>query len=70
MVALAYFRQTANQWATFLPYIGHPGVLRNAQSGGGYRLYFENLMEGHFLSSMEKMIDFIQLPRLNHLLMC
>ena len=32
------------QWATFLPYIGHPGVLRNAQSGGGYRLYFENLM--------------------------
>ena len=31
-------------WATFLPYIGHPGVLRNAQSGGGYRLYFENLM--------------------------
>ena len=31
-------------WATFFPYIGHPGVLRNAQSGGGYRLYFENLM--------------------------
>lgn len=31
-------------WAAFLPYIGHPGVLRNAQSGGGYRLYFENLM--------------------------
>ena len=32
------------QWASFLPYIGHPGVLRNPQSGGGYRLYFENLM--------------------------
>jgi predicted esterase len=32
------------EWAAFLPYIGHPGVLRNAQSGGGYRLYFENLM--------------------------
>ncbi len=32
------------EWAAFLPYIGHPGVLRNAQSGGGYRLYFENLL--------------------------
>jgi predicted esterase len=32
------------QWAAFLPYIGHPGVLRSKQSGGGYRLYFENLM--------------------------
>ena len=31
-------------WAAFLPYIGPPGVLRNQQSGGGYRLYFENLM--------------------------
>lgn len=30
-------------WASFLPYIGHPGVLRNSNSGGGYRLYFENL---------------------------
>lgn len=32
------------QWASFMPYIGHPGVLRNANSGGGYRLYFENLL--------------------------
>ena len=32
------------EWAAFLPYIGHPGVLRSEQSGGGYRLYFENLM--------------------------
>lgn len=32
------------EWAAFLPYIGHPGVLRNPQSGGGFRLYFENLM--------------------------
>ena len=32
------------QWASFLPYIGHPGVLRNANSGGGYRLFFENLL--------------------------
>lgn len=32
------------EWAAFLPYIGHPGVLRNANSGGGYRLFFENLM--------------------------
>lgn len=31
------------EWAAFLPYIGHPGVLRNPSSGGGYRLYFENL---------------------------
>lgn len=31
------------EWAAFFPYIGHPGVLRNSQSGGGYRLYFENL---------------------------
>jgi predicted esterase len=32
------------EWAAFFPYIGHPGVLRNSQGGGGYRLYFENLM--------------------------
>lgn len=32
------------EWAAFFPYIAHPGVLRNAQSGGGYRLYFENLL--------------------------
>ncbi len=32
------------EWAAFLPYIGHPAVLRNPQSGGGYRLFFENLM--------------------------
>lgn len=32
------------EWAAFLPYIGHPGVLRNTQSGGGYRLFFENLL--------------------------
>mgnify|MGYP001157121530 FL=1 len=32
------------EWAAFFPYIGHPGVLRNSQSGEGYRLYFENLM--------------------------
>jgi len=31
------------EWAAFLPYIGHPGVLRNPASGGGHRLYFENL---------------------------
>lgn len=37
------FKQPSS-WAAFLPYIGHPGVLRSPQSGGGYRLYFENLM--------------------------
>lgn len=33
------------QWAAFLPFIGHPGVLRNANSGGGYSLFFENLRD-------------------------
>jgi len=41
------FKQ-ASEWAAFLPYIGHPGVLRNPQSGGGYRLYFENLVNKPF----------------------
>ena len=30
-------------WSAFFPYIGNAAVLRNPQSGGGYRLYFENL---------------------------
>ena len=42
--AYFYAFKQPTQWAAFLPYIGHPGVLRNPQSGGGYRLYFENLM--------------------------
>ena len=37
------FKQPSD-WAAFLPFIGHPGVLRSPQSGGGYRLYFENLV--------------------------
>ncbi len=32
-------------WAAFLPYIGNAAVLRNPQSGAGYRLYFENLRD-------------------------
>ena len=36
------FKQPS-EWASFLPYIGHPGVLRNPAGGAGYRLYFENL---------------------------
>lgn len=32
-------------FAAILPYIGHPGVLRNSRSGGGYKLYFENLQQ-------------------------
>lgn len=36
------FKQPTH-WASYFAYIGHPGVLRNAQSGGGYQLYFENL---------------------------
>lgn len=36
------FKQPS-EWASFLPYIGHPGVLRNPAGGVNYRLYFENL---------------------------
>ena len=36
------FKQPS-EWASFLPYIGHPGVLRNPAGGTSYRLYFENL---------------------------
>ena len=42
--AYFYAFKQPTQWASFLPYIGHPGVLRNPQTGGGHRLYFENLM--------------------------
>ena len=31
------------EWAAFLPWIGHPGVLRNPAGGVSHRLYFENL---------------------------
>lgn len=30
-------------WAAFLPFIGHPGVLRNPAGRASYQLYFENL---------------------------
>ena len=36
------FKQPS-EWASFLPYIGHPGVLRNPAGGVNYRLFFENL---------------------------
>jgi len=32
------------EWAAFMPYIGHPGVLRNPAGQVSYQLYFENLM--------------------------
>jgi poly(3-hydroxybutyrate) depolymerase len=32
------------EWAAFLPFIGHPGVLRNPAGEVSYQLYFENLM--------------------------
>ncbi|MBL4821471.1 MAG: dienelactone hydrolase family protein [Gammaproteobacteria bacterium] len=35
------FKQST-EWAAFLPFISHPGVLQNPASGG-YKLYFENL---------------------------
>ncbi len=31
-------------WAAFMPYIGHPGVLRNPAGQASYQLYFENLI--------------------------
>jgi predicted esterase len=31
------------EWAAFLPYIGHPGVLRNPRGRASYHLFFENL---------------------------
>jgi predicted esterase len=37
------FKQPSD-WAVFLPYIGHPGVLRNSRSGPGHQLYFDNVM--------------------------
>ncbi len=36
------FKQPS-EWAAFLPWIGHPGVLRNPAGGASHRLYFENL---------------------------
>lgn len=36
------FKQPS-EWASFMPYIGHPGVLRNPAGGVNHRLYFENL---------------------------
>ncbi|MCB1671090.1 MAG: dienelactone hydrolase family protein [Gammaproteobacteria bacterium] len=37
------FKQNT-EWAAFMPYIGHPGVLRNPAGKVSYQLYFENLM--------------------------
>ena len=65
-------------WATFLPYIGHPGVLRNPQIGG-YRLYFENLMSRPLYivngendrlypaSSVEPFIDILEEAGVDHI---
>ena len=36
------FKQPS-EWAVFMPYIGHPAVLRNPAGDVNYRLYFENL---------------------------
>lgn len=66
------------QWAAFLPYIGHPGVLRNAQSGGGHALYFENLMNNALFivngendplypaASVMPFIDILKEANINH----
>lgn len=65
-------------WAAFLPYIGHPGVLRNPNSGGGYALYFENLMNNALFivngendplypaSSLGPFIDILRDAEINH----
>ncbi len=66
------------EWAAFLPYIGHPGVLRNAQSGGGHALYFENLMNNALFivngendplypaASLAPFIDILKETSINH----
>lgn len=66
------------EWAAFLPYIGHPGVLRNSQSGGGHALYFENLMNNALFivngendplypaASMSPFIDILKEAKINH----
>ncbi len=38
----AYKQNT--EWAAFMAFIGHPGVLRNPAGRASYQLYFENLM--------------------------
>jgi predicted esterase len=37
------FKQPTD-WSSFQPFIAHPAVLRNPQSGGGHWLFFENLL--------------------------
>jgi predicted esterase len=71
------FKQST-EWAAFLPYIGHPGVLRNPQSGPGYKLYFENLMSRPLyivngendplypVSSIEPFISILQEANIDH----
>ena len=71
------FKQST-EWASFLPYIGHPGVLRNTQSGPGYKLYFENLMSRPLyivngendplypVSSIEPFIKILQEANIDH----
>lgn len=66
------------EWAAFMPYIGHPGVLRNAQSGGGHALYFENLMNNALFivngendplypaASVEPFINILRESNINH----
>ena len=71
------FKQST-EWAAFLPYIGHPGVLRNPQSGPGYKLFFENLMSRPLyivngendplypVSSVEPFINILQEANIDH----
>ena len=71
------FKQST-EWAAFFPYIGHPGVLRNPQSGPGYKLYFENLMSRPLyivngendplypVSSIEPFIKILQEANISH----
>ena len=71
------FKQST-EWAAFLPYIGHPGVLRNPQSGPGYKLFFENLMSRPLcivngendplypVSSIEPFINILQEANIDH----
>ncbi len=71
------FKQPS-EWAAFMPFIGHPGVLRNPAGGVSYRLYFENLAARPFYivngeldrlypaASLRSFVDALEEARVEH----
>lgn len=71
------FKQNTD-WAAFMPYIGHPGVLRNPAGQASYQLYFENLMAKPLYivngeedplypaSSLASFVDVLRQANINH----